>query len=321
MSASPEAGAGAPAFTVVTKAYNEEAFVGEAIRSALAQTRGDFELVVVDDGSTDSTADVVRGFESDPRVRLLSQENRGVAAAMNAGIATGSAPYIALLDADDLWMPGYLEEMGKTLDRHPDAGFAYTDAWWLDTASGRFYRRTISEYMGAPASPPSDPQEFLRLLMRRNWLFGLTTMRRTVVERVGGVDESLRGSEDYDLWIRILAGGHEAVRVPGRLAVQRDRSSSLSADEQGMLTTLRTVYSAAMENPGIGDDARAVARQRLEDIEGRLAGMQRGRRPVAQVARGLLGRAAKTLLPWRYWHQSTPAEIVAAFPDFDWEPR
>ncbi len=254
-------------------------------------------------------------------MRLMSQENRGVAAAMNTGIAAGSAPYVALLDADDLWMPGYLEAMGRALDRSPDAGFAYTDAWWLDAASGRFYRRTISEYMGAPTSPPADPQEFLRLLMRRNWLFGLTTMRRSVLERVGGVDESLRGSEDYDLWIRILASGHGAVRVPGRLAVQRDRSSSLSADERGMLTTLRSVYSAALENPGVGEDAREVARQRLEEVERRLAGLQRGRRPLAQVARSSLGRAAKRLLPRRYWHPSTPPEVAAAFPDLGQDPR
>jgi glycosyltransferase involved in cell wall biosynthesis len=303
-----------PAFTVVTKAYNEEELVGEAIGSALAQTREDFELYVVDDGSTDRTAEVVRGFESDPRVHLLSQPNRGVAAAMNAGIAAGTAPYVALLDADDLWMPGYLEQMGAALEAEPAAGFAYTDAWWLDCASGRFFRRTISEYMGAPERPPSDPGEFLTLLMRANWLFGLATIRREALQRVGGVDEALRGSEDYDLWIRLLAAGYEAVRVPGRLAVQRDRSSSLSADESGMLTSLRQVYAKALDLDGVPEPARRLASERLRATERGLEAVEKGRLPARDRVRGLLGRSAKRLLPRRYWHSETPPEVAAAFP-------
>src|SRR5918992_3277590 len=94
-----------PSFTVVISAYNEERFVADAISSVLAQTRKDFELVVVDDGSADRTAEVVEGFSSDPRLRLISHANRGLAASLNVGIGAGSAPFVALLDADDMWMP------------------------------------------------------------------------------------------------------------------------------------------------------------------------------------------------------------------------
>jgi glycosyltransferase involved in cell wall biosynthesis len=304
-----------PAFTVVTKAYNEEALVGDAIRSALAQTREDFELIVVDDGSTDRTADVVRGFESDSRVRLVSQPNRGVGAAMNTGIAAGQAPYVALLDADDLWMPTYLELMGAALDADEDAGVGYTDAWWLDDASGRFFKRTISERLGAPADPPQDPGEFLKALMHANWMFGLTTMRRSALERVGGVDESLLGAEDYELWIRMLASGYRAVRVPGRLAIQRDRSGSMSANERGMLTSLRQVYEGALQLPGVPEEARQVARRQVAEIDRQLATLDRGRRPARQIVRGMLGRTAKEVLVRHYWYPETPPEVAAAFPD------
>lgn len=134
---------------------------------------------------------------------------------MNTGIAASQARYVALLDADDLWMPTYLERMGEALDANEWAGFAYTDAWWLDDATGRFYKRTMSEFLGAPSNPPRDPHEFLKLLMPANWLFGGTTMRRSALLRVGGLNDSLRGAEDYELWIRLLARGYGAVRVPG----------------------------------------------------------------------------------------------------------
>src|SRR2546430_3854957 len=126
-----------PAFTFVLAAYNEEDYVGDAIGSVLSQTREDFELMVVDDGSADATAEVVRGFESDPRLTLISQENRGLAASLNRGIRAGSAPYASLIDADDLWMPSYLEKLGEALDHHAEAGFAYTTAWWHDVAPRR----------------------------------------------------------------------------------------------------------------------------------------------------------------------------------------
>jgi glycosyltransferase involved in cell wall biosynthesis len=307
--------------TVVISAYNEEELVGDAIRSVLAQTRGDFELVVVDDGSTDATAVVVGGFEADPRVRLISHSNRGLAASLNAGIAAGSAPYVALLDADDMWMPTFIERMTAALDADPSAGFAYTEAWWLDQQRGRFFRRSTSDYMGAPKVPPSDPDAFLLAVMPANWVFGLPMIRRSALEQVGGFNESLRACEDYELWIRLLASGFMALRVPGRLVIQRDRSGSMSKDETSMLTNLRQVYEIAVEQPRVPEGARAIARRRIEEIDRLLEALKKGRRPARQVARRWLGRMAKAVLGRRYWYPETPPEVAAAFPDLDWGRR
>lgn len=309
-----------PEFSVVISAYNEEGLVGDAIRSVLAQTRDDFELIVIDDGSTDRTAEVVGRFESaDPRVRLISHPNRGLAASLNVGIEAGSAPLIALLDADDLWMPDFLEHMGAGLGADPAAGFAYTEAWWLDQGRGRFFRRSTSEYMGAPAVAPGDPGEFLVALMPANWVFGLPLLRRSALEAVGGFDDSLRACEDYELWIRLLANGFMALRVPGRLVIQRDRSDSMSKDSRSMLSNLRRVYELAAEMPGLPEPARAIAKRRIGEIDRQTASLEEGRRSLRGRGRELLVRGAKSAFAGRFWYPETPPEIAAAFPDINWK--
>ena len=123
--------------SVVITAYNEQDFVGIALRSALRQTRGDLEIIVVDDGSTDRTAEVVNSFD-DERIRLIRQENQGLSAARNTGIAAACCELVAFLDSDDLWTPEFCELMAAALQERPSAGFSYSDAWWLDDASDRF---------------------------------------------------------------------------------------------------------------------------------------------------------------------------------------
>lgn len=305
----------APRFTVILAAFNEEDWVGGAIRSVLAQTRRDFELVVVDDGSTDSTAEVVRGFEADSRVRLISQPNRGLAAALNVAIAAGDAPYIAMIDADDLWMPTYLESMGRCLDEAPGAGFAYTDAWILDHPARRIRRRTAGDHMAAPEPPPAEAELFLRLLIEANFVFGLATIRRAALERVGGFDESLSASEDYELWLRLLAHGYTAARAPGTLVVVSDRSGSMHQDERRMLRTVREVCRMAAEEMPTSEEVRGLARRRIERLDRDLAALDGDARGHAalRAARRRLGTIRRRLLARRLY-RATPADVAAAFP-------
>jgi glycosyltransferase involved in cell wall biosynthesis len=307
-----------PAFTVVLAAYNEEDYVGDAIGSVLAQTREDFELKVVDDGSADATAEVVKGFDSDPRLTLISQENRGLAASLNRGIVAGSAPYASLIDADDLWMPTYLEQLGEALDRHPEAGFAYTDAWWYDVARGRFWRRTISEYLGAPDDPPTDPDQFLRLLMKANFVFGLTTIRRSAFDAVGGFNESLRACEDYELWIRLLANGYPAAHVKGRLAIQRDRRDSMSSNLRSMLTNVREACRIAAEELPTSNEVTELARQRIVEMDHGLAALDGQAKATAAwwALRERLIRIRQAVLAKRFFWPGTPPEVAATFPEF-----
>jgi len=148
-------------------AFNAARTIGSSIRSVLNQTEQDFEVVVVDDGSTDDTPERAQSFASDPRVRVIAQRNRGPSAARNAGLASARGLYVSMLDADDLWLPEYLEVMGGALDANPDAAFAYTDAWVLDDQTGRIRRKPAMFYQRPPRTVPDARTFFLLLLDRK----------------------------------------------------------------------------------------------------------------------------------------------------------
>jgi glycosyltransferase involved in cell wall biosynthesis len=309
----------AATFTVVMPAYNAASTVGPAVRSVLAQTHGDFELVVVDDGSTDETAAQVRAFEADSRVRLVRQENLGPAVARNVAIAHGTGQLVSMLDSDDLWLPRYLEAMGEALTANADAGFAYTDAWVLDDETGRIQRASAMAYQDPPDPPPAEPEAFFDELLRRNFVFTSATVRRDVLEEVGGYREALEveAAEDYELWLRIAAHGRPGVRVGDRLAVYRKRAGSLSTDEVRMMSSLRKVAQMVAEEYDVPERFRALARSRMRDFEATLGAG--GRLSARYRLRALLVRAKRALLsPW-LWHRSPPPELAATFPDLFYE--
>ena len=125
-----------PKFTAVIPAYNAAATLAPAIRSVQLQTVSDFELIVIDDGSQDETPELARSFCDDERIHVVTQENKGLPGARNAGIARARGRYVGLLDADDMWMPTFLEAMGEALDANPEAGFASPTAGRCTTAPG-----------------------------------------------------------------------------------------------------------------------------------------------------------------------------------------
>ena len=140
-----------PTFTVVMPAYDRAATIDSAIASVLAQTQPDFELIVVDDGSTDDTAArVTAAMAIDSRIQLVRQENRGPTGARNAAFERARGRHVSLLDSDDLWMPGYLERIGAALDAEPSAGFAYSDAWVLDDRTRKIHRSSALAHTDRP---------------------------------------------------------------------------------------------------------------------------------------------------------------------------
>ena len=233
----------------------------------LAQTRQEFEVVVVDDGSTDNTAEHARSFTTDPRIRVITQRNQGPAAARNAGLAVARGEYVSMLDADDLWLPEYLQVMGGALDAAPEAAFAYTDAWVLDDATKRVRRRSAMSYQRPPRTDP-DARTFFLLLVDRNFVYTSVTARRFVLETVGGFDESLVGVEDWDLWLRITGGGGRPVRVPEILAIYRRTPDSLTADPLRHIPKVCEVYRRMAEDPAMDAEVKAIARRKLAYFDG-----------------------------------------------------
>jgi glycosyltransferase involved in cell wall biosynthesis len=184
-----------PRVSVLVPAYNRAGYLLEAVNSAVNQTFRDLEVVIVDDGSTDDTPQVVRGID-DPRVHYLHQENRGVSAALNTASRAARGEYLALLGSDDVWLPNLLEELVPVLDTDADLGLVYARARGMD-AQGR----PLPQILGAPEKFPGEP---LKSLLYGDCVCGLAAVfRRTCLERVGGWDQTMIGNEDWDLWIRM----------------------------------------------------------------------------------------------------------------------
>ncbi len=300
-----------PRFSVVVPAYNGSETIAATIESVLGQTETDLELIVVDDGSADDTVAVVSRFRSDSRVTLIEQENQGTAAARNTGIAAAQGEYVAFLDNDDLWMPEYLAEAGAALDREPDAGFAYCDAWGFDDASRRFLRRTELESR-PDAGPGAGSEATLEQLVRVNFVMSSVCTRRSVLEELGGFDATVRGTDDYDLWLRIMLAGHGAVRAGARpLLLQRGRHDSQSADESMMDRNLRLVLERVVDNPRSSPAVVAAARERIAEVDRALARRAGPGDRAASAAR----RVRDALMPDRRWLERAPTEVERAFPD------
>jgi glycosyltransferase involved in cell wall biosynthesis len=305
-----------PTFSVVIPAYNARNLIGSAIRSVLDQSRRDLELVVVDDGSQDGTPDVVSAVD-DPRLRLVRQANTGVAGARNRGVEESSGSLVSFLDNDDLWMPDYLERMGAALDNDASAGFAYTDGWSFDDRSRRILRRTAMSGSDPPVPPPADREAFLACLMRQNFILSSATVRRSVLQEVGGFRDNLGGCDDYDLWVRILIAGHRAVRPPGLLVLQRERFDSQSKDALTLERGLAVVIEDAIATGSLPRPALENAEAQLEDARrtiASLSNMSRGR-VLARRFRGMLRSVRNRVLWRRRAFPEPPPEVARAFPD------
>lgn len=307
-----------PTFTVVIAAFNERELIGDTIRSVQAQTRRDWEIVVVDDGSTDGTAEAVRPFTAeDARIRLVTQPNQGLSAARNTAIGLSEAPLLSWLDADDLWLPNYLEAMAAALDSEPSAGVAYTDAWALDADTHRFRRSTaMSRYQ--PAAVPQDPTEMMKLLVRQNFIWVSATVRRRALNDAGLFREDFRLTEDIELWFRILALGYRIVRARGvALGVKRERPEALSRKELPNVESLQRVMGVVAQNEEIPFSVRTLAAARIGELDRWRRAFSGDSRLLALglAARLKLGAVKRAVLTRREWRREAPPEVREAFPD------
>ena len=220
-----------PFVSVIIPTYNQAGYVGEAIRSVQQQTYTNFEIIVIDDGSSDNCWDVVAGFGDS--VRYIRQENQGLAGARNTGIRAARGELIGLLDSDDQWLPGYLQAMLSLVERFPEASVFYSSAQAMD-AEGR----ELPQFYGGPAVPPD---KLYQVLLRANFLIPSTIlMRREVIIEAGLFDQKLRSCEDWDLWLRILPEGI-IVGTPECLVRYRIHGSSLSTNPTGMQRATQAV--------------------------------------------------------------------------------
>lgn len=231
-----------PKVSVVVPAYNVRSYIEDALVSLEKQSFQDFEVLIVDDGSTDDTATIVKPFcDRDARFRLLQKANGGLSSARNYGIRHARADYVALLDGDDVYKPDKLATHVALLDSSPDVGVVYS----ASQAIREDGRPTFIRLSGKPIY--SDP--LLALLCKNFVGHGSNAVfRRCIFDEVGEFDETLRSSEDIDFWLRIAATQHWRFhRVPQVLCCYRVRPSGLSFNVAQMQHCNERVLEAAYQ--------------------------------------------------------------------------
>lgn len=229
-----------PKVSVVVPAYNVRSYIEDALVSLERQSFQEFEVLIVDDGSTDGTAELVKPFcQRDSRFQLLHKQNGGLSSARNYGIRHARADYIALLDGDDAYEPDKLVTHVAILDRTPEVGVVYS-------ASRAIREDGHSTFMYLSGKPiESSP---LQALLYKNFVGhgSNAVFRRCIVDEVGEFDETLRSYEDLDFWLRIAATQHwQFYRLPQVMCLYRVRRSGLSFNVVQMQRCCEQVFEAA----------------------------------------------------------------------------
>jgi len=233
--------------SVLVPAYNAADTIGEALESVLGQHPPPAQVIVSDDGSEDDLTTALRPFAG--RVEVVSFAHAGLATARNRAAAVARGSLLALLDADDVWLPGRAAAFVEAARLRPDIDIFTTDAFVR-----RDGRRELSTYYGSREWPDDDQAV---AIMRSTFIFGAAAVRRSAFERVGGYDDSLRFVEDWDLWIRLLVSGSRAALVDLPLYEYRRRPDSITGARVDLALGVLTVIDRAQRMP-LGAEQRRV---------------------------------------------------------------
>jgi glycosyltransferase involved in cell wall biosynthesis len=247
----------APLVSVIIPAYNAEAFLGETLDSVLAQTYPNLEIIVVDDGSTDATPQLLEKYSD--RIRVLRQANAGQAAARNYGARESQGELLAFLDSDDLWDPDKIARQVALLDRFPEALAVYCDHRAID-AQGQPLASN------AALAHPRPSGDILRALLLGPCIItpGLVLLRCTAFDAAGGFDDSplMRGHEDYAIWLRLATQG-SFIYSPDTLISYRWHKQQASKQKHYEMHMARAKLSALMAIRDVVEASRNKDLKRL----------------------------------------------------------
>lgn len=252
-----------PAVSVITPAWNAAEFLPQTIESVLAQTFTDWEMLIVDDGSTDETVSIVRSYAArDARIRLLQQANAGPSAARNRAMRSARGEFFAFLDSDDRWDPAFLRAQLDVFAAYPETDLVTGNGWFDGGAfDGRPTRPVID---GCPVLTLTD------LITYESSVFIMTVFRRTVFDTIGGMDEGQWTSEDYDFWLRAALAGFAFRRNPRPLAWYRVRGNSLSRDRVRMLEGVLHTFAKTRLRCAPGSEAHAAVDRQIARFQSEL---------------------------------------------------
>ncbi len=237
--------------SVIIPAYNQGHYLEQAIRTVLAQSYCDYEIVVVDDGSTDNTAEVAHGFASDTRVRYVHQKNGGLSAARNTGIRHATGSFLTYLDSDDLFLPDKLRLLLSAFEERPELGFVAGQSILIDEMGqslGEVFDRGL-------------PEDTAQLLLGNPLHVGSVLLRREWQERAGFFDESLRSYEDWDMWLRLARAGCPMGWVPQPVSLYRFHRAQMTRIGKQMTTATFAVLEKTYRDPNLPENWRAMRSQ------------------------------------------------------------
>lgn len=242
-----------PLVSVVLPVYNCEKYLEESISSILAQSYGDFELIIINDGSTDGSSAIIAGF-NDPRIRLFDQENRGLSASLNRSICLARGRYLARQDADDVSFPDRLTRQVEFLENHPE--YCMVGAWsqiWQEAVPTRRSHR----------HPEKNGALKFNLLFDSYFVHSSVMLRKSVLDSVGFYTEKPGQPEDYQLWSRMLRGGYgRMANLPHQLVAYREvegsicRLASRSFSDEVInlsMANLAACSGRPISDPAVGD--------------------------------------------------------------------
>ncbi len=206
--------------SVIIPVFNGEKTIRETINSILNQTFQDIEVIIINDGSTDATLEIIESI-SDSRIKIFSYPNAGLSASRNRGISLAKKEYISFIDADDLWTPDKLESQWQALQSNPQAAVAYS---WTD------YIDESSKFLKSGRRVKVNGDAFSKLLVANFLENGSNPLiEKTALDKVGGFDESLFAAEDKDMWLR-LAANYDFVCVEKPQILYRTSTNSMSTN-------------------------------------------------------------------------------------------
>jgi len=245
--------------SAVIPVFNGAPYVATAVESALAQIGVDLEVIVVDDGSTDETPAVLRSFGQ--QIRVVRQENRGLAAARNSGIRASRAEYLAFLDSDDSWEPSKSRKQLDYMEATPDCGLVFCDVHRMDESGKRF-----GIFFGDRIRDVPTGNCLEQLLMGNFVIMPAVMLRRSVLDFAGLFNETLPAVEDYDMWLRIAAASRIGL-VPEPLASYREWPGQMSKNRDRMLDCeVRVLEAATGRHPALSHSMRVKMRRRFATL-------------------------------------------------------
>lgn len=216
-----------PFFSIILPVFNAEKFISETITSILQQTFTDWELIIINDGSTDNSASIVEEFcKNDKRIKLIQQENKKQAAARNTGLKEILGEWVAFIDADDMWLPTKLELQHEYIYNHPEVDVVFTDGYtkFHDKRIRNYYHYEIVHgfFYGA---------DLYKIMLFGNYIPILSVVvKRGWISKVGPQDETVPGVEDHDYWLRLCRAGANFYGMDERLFVYNVHETNFSAD-------------------------------------------------------------------------------------------